>query len=84
MTDLYGTSVLWPPRRIPCDVLLAFLGVIASFVGSVRFDRAQQGGRKFGPESVDTQNAILPGTVCHHQDTGLYREVISNSDGTFS
>src|SRR5688500_16468012 len=65
---------------------LAFLGVLAGFVviasGSLV---AQQGVSEVRGRVVDTQNAILPGVsvVVTNQDTGLYREVISSSDGTY-
>ena len=66
--------------------LLAFLGVIASFVVLTSASiAAQQGVSEIRGRVSDTQNAILPGVavVVTNQDTGLYREVISNSDGTF-
>src|SRR5687768_9638364 len=65
---------------------LAFLGVIASLVvlasGSIA---AQQGVAEVRGRVMDTQSAILPGVsvVVTNQDTGLYREVISSSDGTY-
>ena len=66
--------------------LLAFLGVIASFVVLTSASiAAQQGVSEIRGRVSDTQNAIMPGVtvVVTNQDTGLYREVISNSDGTF-
>ena len=65
---------------------LAFLGVIASLIviapGSIA---AQQGLSEIRGRVIDTQNAILPGVtvLITNQDTGLYREVSSNSDGTY-
>ena len=69
-------------RRCP----LAFLGVIASFLviasGSVA---AQQGISEVRGRVVDSQNAILPGVIVlvTNQDSGIYREVTSNADGTY-
>ena len=65
---------------------MAFLGVLVSFLviasGSIA---AQQGLSEIRGRVVDTQNAILPGVtvLVTNQDTGLYREVTSSSDGTY-
>jgi hypothetical protein len=82
-------------RRCP----LTFLGVVGSFVVVLSLSIAargphdadvaswdgQQGVAEVRGRVVDSQNAILPGVtvVVTNQDTGLYREVLSNSDGTY-
>src|SRR5688500_1866868 len=82
-------------RRCP----LSFLGVVATFVVVLSLSIAargphdadfaswdgQQGVAEVRGRVVDSQNAILPGVtvVVTNQDTGLYREVLSNSDGTY-
>ena len=66
--------------------LLSFLGVIGSFVVGVSGAvSAQQGVAEVRGRVLDTQNAILPGVtvVVTNQETGIYREVISSSDGTY-
>ena len=68
---------------------LAFLGVLVSFLviasGSIAASGGQQGLSEIRGRVVDTQNAILPGVtvLVTNQDTGLYREVTSSSDGTY-
>jgi hypothetical protein len=46
---------------------------------------AQQGISEVRGRIVDSQNAVLPGVsvVVTNQDTGIYREVTSNPDGTY-
>jgi hypothetical protein len=46
---------------------------------------AQQGTSSIRGKVVDEQGAVLPGAVVlvTHQESGVYREVISNSDGTY-
>jgi len=46
---------------------------------------AQQGIAEVRGRVVDAQNAVLPGVVVTvtNQDTGIYREVASNADGTY-
>jgi len=46
---------------------------------------AQQGTSEIRGRVVDQQGAVLPGVVvvARNQDTGNYREMVSNADGTF-
>jgi hypothetical protein len=46
---------------------------------------AQQGFSELRGRVLDTQNAVLPGVpiVARHQESGLYRESVSGSDGSF-
>lgn len=46
---------------------------------------AQQGTADLRGRIVDQQNAVLPGVtiVVRHQDSGLFRETVSGSDGSF-
>jgi hypothetical protein len=47
--------------------------------------QAQQGVAEVRGRVVDAQNAVLPGVVVTvtNQDTGIFREVASNADGTY-
>jgi len=60
---------------------LLFLALFA-FTGSVL---AQQGTADLRGRVVDTQGGVLPGVaiVVRHQESGLFRESVSSSDGTF-
>src|SRR5687768_13454858 len=46
---------------------------------------AQQGTASIRGRVVDTQGAVLPGVilVVTHQESGVYREVTSNADGSY-
>lgn len=46
---------------------------------------AQQGTAEVRGRALDQQGAVLPGVtvVVTNQDTGIYREVVSNTDGTY-
>jgi hypothetical protein len=46
---------------------------------------AQQGTAELRGKVMDQQGAVLPGVavVARHQDSGLFREAVSGSDGTF-
>jgi hypothetical protein len=64
-------------RRVP---LLAFLLL---FSGLPAF--AQQGTSDLRGKVVDQQGAVLPGVsiVVRHQESGLFREIVSGEDGSF-
>ena len=61
---------------------LLFLALFA-FTGSAL---AQQGTADLRGRVVDSQGGVLPGVaiVVRHQESGLFRESVSSSDGTFS
>src|SRR5918994_5804611 len=66
------------PRRIFVSVIgLVFLGVSAAL--------AQQGFSELRGRVIDEQGSVLPGVpvVARHQESGLYRETVSGSDGSF-
>jgi multidrug efflux pump subunit AcrA (membrane-fusion protein) len=66
-------------QRVVVGVLLALLVALALPVS------AQQGTTEVRGRVVDPQGAVLPGVTVtvRNQDTGLYRETVSGSDGTF-
>ncbi len=64
-------------------VSVAVVGWIVS--AAVASAAAQQGVSEVRGRVVDAQNAVLPGVtvLVTHQESGIYREVTSNTDGTF-
>ncbi|HET9265529.1 MAG TPA: TonB-dependent receptor [Vicinamibacterales bacterium] len=58
------------------------LAALLSFVPSVW---AQQGTSEIRGRVIDSQDAVLPGVtvVVRNQDTGMFRETVSNPDGTY-
>jgi carboxypeptidase family protein/TonB-dependent receptor-like protein len=62
-------------------------GVVAAIavLGFAAAAQAQQGIAEVRGRVVDAQNAVLPGVVVTvtNQDTGIFREVTSNADGTY-
>jgi hypothetical protein len=46
---------------------------------------AQQGGSSIRGRVTDEQNAVLPGAavIVTHEESGLFRETVTGSDGTF-
>lgn len=68
-----------------CRFLVALaLVVVSGYFPSVLVS-AQQGSTEVRGRVLDQQGAVLPGAtiVVTNQDTGIYREVISNADGTY-
>ncbi len=65
-------------RRLLCFVTLALL-----FSSPSTF--AQQGTTEVRGVVIDAQGAVLPGVAVtvKNQDTGMYRETVSNQDGTY-
>jgi Carboxypeptidase regulatory-like domain len=65
-------------RRVLAVVGLAFLTFAAAA-------NAQQGTSSLRGRVLDAQGAVLPGvtTVVTHQESGIYREVVSNADGSY-
>ena len=61
----------------------ALVVVALTLVGSSIY--AQQGTSELRGGIVDQQNAVLPGVsiTVRNQDTGMFRETISNADGTY-
>jgi hypothetical protein len=66
-------------QKVAVGVLLAVLVAMALPVA------AQQGTTEVRGRVVDPQGAVLPGVTVtvRNQDTGMYRETVSGSDGTF-
>jgi len=66
-------------QRAVVGVLIALLVALALPVS------AQQGTTEVRGRVVDPQGAVLPGVTVtvRNQDTGMYRETVSGSDGTF-
>src|SRR6476660_6673757 len=66
-------------QRVVVSVLLALLVALALPVS------AQQGTTEVRGRVVAPQGAVLPGVTVtvRNQDTGMYRETVSGSDGTF-
>ena len=66
-------------QRVVVGVLLALLVALALPVS------AQQGTTEVRGRVVDPQGAVLPGVTVtvRNQETGMYRETVSGSDGTF-
>src|SRR6476620_9762584 len=66
-------------QKVVVGVLLALLVALALPVS------AQQGTTEVRGRVVDPQGAVLPGVTVtvRNQDTGMYRETVSGSDGTF-
>ena len=66
-------------QRVVVGVLLALLVALALPVS------AQQGTTEVRGRVVDPQGAVLPGVTVtvRNQDTGMYRETVSGSDGSF-
>jgi hypothetical protein len=64
-------------------LVILIVGCIAWVGGAPAF--AQQGISEVRGRIVDSQNAVLPGVqvIVTNQDTGIYREVTSNADGTY-
>jgi hypothetical protein len=65
-------------RRVQSAVLVLVLAM------SVR-SAAQQGTAELRGRVLDSQGALLPGVtvVVRNQDTGMFRETVSNADGTY-
>src|SRR5687768_6695918 len=64
-------------RYVVRCVLALLLGVAPGY--------AQQGTTEVRGRVLDAQSAMLPGVTVtvRNQDTGMFRETISNADGTF-
>jgi hypothetical protein len=62
-------------------VLVALLAMVTAVVPAL----AQQGTTEVRGRVVDTQGAVLPGVTVtvRNQDTGMFRETLSNPDGTY-
>ena len=62
-------------------VLSCFVGVVLAAVTAA----AQQGTSELRGQVLDPQGAALPGVTVtvRNQDTGMFRETVSNSDGTY-
>ncbi len=62
-------------------VLSCFVGVCLAAVTAA----AQQGTSELRGRVLDPQGAVLPGVtiMVRNQDTGMFRETVSNSDGTY-
>jgi hypothetical protein len=62
-------------------VLSCFVGVVLAAVTAA----AQQGTSELRGRVLDAQGAALPGVTVtvRNQDTGMFRETVSNSDGTY-
>jgi hypothetical protein len=60
---------------------LLFLAV----VGSAGWASAQQGTAEIRGRMLDAQDSILPGVTVtvRNQDTGMFRQVVSNADGSY-
>ena len=65
--------------RVVSAVLTAMVILLATAAA------AQQGTSEMKGVVLDTQNAVLPGVTLtiRNQDTGMFREAVSNSDGTY-
>ena len=61
------------------------LGLVAVSVLTVGTALAQQGTTEMRGRVLDQQNAVLPGVavVIRNQETGMFRETVSNADGTY-
>jgi hypothetical protein len=83
--------VFWPPRArrafgrgrpvmVRVGVVLATVLLLTSSVAS-----AQQGTAELRGRVLDQQGAALPAVtiVVRHQESGLFREIVSGSDGSF-
>ena len=66
-------------QRVAVGVLLAVLVALALPVS------AQQGTTEVRGRVVDPQGAVLPGVTVtvRNQETGMFRETVSGSDGSF-
>jgi hypothetical protein len=67
------------PRAFPCA--LSRRRVDAVWIPAF----AQQGAAELRGAFVDQQQAVLPGVsiTIRNQDTGMFRETISNADGSY-
>src|SRR5262245_6651038 len=65
--------------RLCCMAAAAALSLISTT------SWAQQGAAELRGSVLDQQNAVLPGVsiTVRNQDTGMFRETTSNSDGTY-
>jgi hypothetical protein len=63
--------------------LLSF--VLAFLLGATSMAAAQQGTTEVRGRVVDAQGGVLPGVtvVVRNQETGMFRETLSNADGTY-
>jgi hypothetical protein len=63
--------------------VLAVVGL--AFLAFASGANAQQGTSSIRGRVLDAQGAVLPGVtvVVTHQESGIYREVVSNSDGSY-
>ena len=61
------------------------LGSILAFLFAAGGAAAQQGTSELRGHVLDAQGAVLPGVTVtiRNQDTGMFRETVSNGDGTF-
>jgi hypothetical protein len=66
-------------RTVLTAILTASLAILASPAG------AQQGTSSIRGRVLDEQGGVLPGAavVITHQESGVFREVVSNTDGTY-
>ena len=62
-------------------VVICALAVLLGAAGA----SAQQGTSEIRGRVLDSQGAVLPGVtvIVRNQDTGMYRETVSNEDGTY-
>ncbi len=62
-----------------------FVACVFALLFGVSPGYAQQGTTEVRGRVVDPQGALLPGVTVtvRNQDTGMFRETVSNSDGTF-
>src|SRR5262245_51902692 len=68
-------------KRLVCAAAFS-LGVVFIFAGGAA---AQQGTGELRGRVADAQNAVLPGVtvVAKNEATGMFREIVSGSDGSF-
>ncbi len=66
------------------SLVATVLVLLSAFTGSAPLS-AQQGTTEVRGRVLDQQGAVLPGVtvVVTNQDTGIYREVVSNADGSY-
>jgi hypothetical protein len=66
-------------RTVLTAILTMSLAILASPAG------AQQGSSSIRGRVIDEQGGVLPGAavVITHQESGVFREVVSNADGTY-
>ena len=62
-----------------------FVACVFALLFGVAPGYAQQGTTEVRGRVLDPQGALLPGVTVtvRNQDTGMFRETVSNTDGTF-